>query len=87
MDHNSLENSNYGIMASALAVASKINMNNFIGYGNTASAGAAWGPAGAGGITPGVDMSNNYWDQGAPTGTGATVTPAAAAKISPVGPR
>jgi hypothetical protein len=76
-DHNIMEDVNYGLMASGLDPTSKINMNNFIGYGTPTTpggAGGAWGPAGAGGINSSVDVTNNYWSGGVPTGIGTSKT-------------
>ena len=73
-DHNILEDANYGLMASDMDATSKINLNNFIGYG-TGTNGGAYSPAGATTITPGVDLTNNYWNgQAPPTNTGTTLT-------------
>ena len=73
-DHNILEDANYGLMASGMAASSKINLNNFVGYGS-GSTGGAYSPAGATTITPGVDLTNNYWNgQAPPTNTGTTLT-------------
>ncbi len=74
MDHNIMEDANYGLMASGMSASSKINLNNFVGYGTTATGGGAYSPAGATTITPGVDLTNNYWNgQAPPTNTGTTL--------------
>ncbi|HXU73250.1 MAG TPA: hypothetical protein VN947_28220 [Polyangia bacterium] len=73
-DHNILEDANYGLMASNMAATSKINLNNFLGYGS-GSTGGAYSPASGALITAGVDLTNNYWNgQAPPTGTGTTLT-------------
>jgi hypothetical protein len=73
-DHNILEDANYGLMASNMAAASKLNLNNFVGYGS-GTTGGAYSPAGSTTITPGVDLTNNYWNgQAPPTNTGTTLT-------------
>lgn len=74
-DHNILEDVNYGMMASNTDATSKINLNNFLGYGTASSAGGGgpYSPASGTTINPGVDLTNNYWngDQ-PPTNTGTT---------------
>jgi hypothetical protein len=73
-DHNILEDANYGLMASNMAATSKINLNNFLGYGSGATGGAYAQAAGTL-ITAGVDLTNNYWNgQAPPTGTGTSLT-------------
>lgn len=72
-DHNVLQDANYGLMASNIAAASKINHNNFVAYGTSATGGGAYTPAGSSTLNAGVDLTNNYWngDQ-PPTNTGTT---------------
>jgi len=71
-DHNILEDANYGLMASNMAATSKINLNNFVGYGSGGT-GGAYSPASGTTINPGVDLTNNYWNgQAPPTNTGTT---------------
>jgi len=73
-DHNILEDANYGLMASNMAATSKLNLNNFIGYGSGGT-GGAYSPASGTTINPGVDLTNNYWNgQAPPTNTGTTKT-------------
>jgi len=72
-DHNIMEDANYGLMASNMAATSKLNLNNFVGYGTSATGGGAYAPAGTALINPGVDLTNNYWNgQPPPTDTGTT---------------
>ena len=88
-DHNIFEDANYGLMASGMAATSKINLNNFVGYGS-GSTGGAYSPAGATTITPGVDLTNNYWNgQAPPTNTGTTLvsTTYQTAMVPGCGPR
>ncbi len=88
-DHNILEDANYGLMASDMAATSKINLNNFIGYGSGGT-GGAYSPAGANTVNPGVDLSNNYWNgQAPPTNTGTTkvTTTYQATMVPGCGPR
>ena len=89
-DHNIMEDANYGLMASDMAATSKLNLNNFIGYGTAANGGGAYSPAGANTINPGVDLTNNYWNGGAPpanTGTAKTATTYTTAQVPGCGPR
>ncbi|HEX8952958.1 MAG TPA: hypothetical protein VF945_13975, partial [Polyangia bacterium] len=73
MDHNIMEDANYGLMASNMDATSKLNLNNFVGYG-TGTNGGAYSSASGTGITPGVDLTNNYWNgQAPPTNTGTTL--------------
>jgi hypothetical protein len=88
-DHNILEDANYGLMASNMAATSKLNLNNFVGYG-TGTTGGAYTPAGATTLNPGVDLTNNYWNgQAPPTNTGTTkvTTTYQAAMVPGCGPR
>jgi putative surface-exposed virulence protein len=88
-DHNILEDANYGLMASNMAATSKLNLNNFIGYGSGGT-GGAYAPAGATTINPGVDLTNNYWNGQAPptnTGTTKTTTTYQATMVPGCGPR
>jgi hypothetical protein len=95
VDHNQLENSNYGLMAEGLSPLSVIEHNNFVGYGTPSSTplpGGAWSPVGAGDLV-GIDLTNNWWGDPTggvrppPTDSRANLTPSAAAPVSPVGPR
>ena len=73
-DHNIMEDANYGLMASNMAATSKLNLNNFIGYGSGGT-GGAYTPASGALLNAGVDLTNNYWNgQAPPTGTGTTKT-------------
>jgi hypothetical protein len=88
MDHNVMENANWGIMASGLNAASKINDNNFEGYGTMGDTGP-WTPSmPPTPLTTGLDMTNNYWNgTAAPTNTGATTTTMyAGSKVPNCGP-
>jgi hypothetical protein len=88
-DHNIFEDANYGLMASNMAATSKINLNNFIGYGSGAT-GGAYSSASGSPITAGVDLTNNYWNgQAPPTNTGTTLvqTTYQNAQVPGCGPR
>jgi hypothetical protein len=95
MDHNLLENINYGIMAEGLSPMSIIEHNNFVGYGTpttTPLPGGAWSAVGAGNLV-GIDLTNNWWGDATghalapPTDSLANLSPTAAAPVAPVGPR
>lgn len=88
-DHNILEDANYGLMASNMDATSKLNLNNFVGYG-TGTNGGAYTPSGATTLDPGVDLTNNYWNgQAPPTNTGTTkvTTTYQTAQVPGCGPR
>jgi len=88
-DHNIMEDANYGLMASDLAATSKINLNNFVGYGSGGT-GGPYSPAGANMLNAGVDLTNNYWNgQAPPTNTGTTkvTTTYQTAMVPGCGPR
>ena len=88
-DHNILEDANYGLMASNMAATSKLNLNNFIGYGSGAT-GGAYATASGALLNAGVDLTNNYWNGQAPptsTGTTKTTTTYQTAQVPGCGPR
>ena len=88
-DHNILEDANYGLMASNMAATSKLNLNNFIGYGS-GSTGGAYASASGTMINAGVNLTNNYWNGQAPptnTGTTKTTTTYMSAQVPGCGPR